>query len=55
MKEKNEQAAQEETNKVEMVQLPLNLINQTLQYLATRPYSEVAGIIADIQQNHKTV
>jgi len=54
MKEKNVQAIQEE-NKVEMVKLPLNSINKALQYLATRPYSEVAGIIADIQQNYKTV
>ena len=51
MKEKTEQA----TEDVQMVQIPLNLINEALQYLATKPYNEVAGIISSIQQNSKTI
>tara|TARA_B100000768_G_C10972768_1_gene246423 strand:+ start:312 stop:479 length:168 start_codon:yes stop_codon:yes gene_type:complete len=55
MKDKTEQVTEEVAEQAQMVQVPLNLINEALQYLATRPYNEVAGIISNIQQNSKTV
>lgn len=35
--------------------LPISVINMTLQYLASRPYSEVFEIITKIQQESKTL
>jgi len=35
---------------MEEVKLSLNLANAILQYLSTRPYAEVAGLIAEIQK-----
>jgi hypothetical protein len=36
---------------MENITLPTQLVNATLQYLATRPYQEVAGLIAEIQKH----
>jgi hypothetical protein len=33
------------------ITLPTQLVNATLQYLATRPYQEVAALIAEIQKH----
>lgn len=41
--------------KVEEAVLPVELLNNVLQYLATRPYSEVAGLISDVHQNSKVI
>jgi hypothetical protein len=35
---------------MENITLPTQLVNATLQYLATRPYQEVAMLIAEIQK-----
>jgi len=35
---------------MENITLQAQLINAILQYLATRPYQEVAGLIAEIQK-----
>jgi hypothetical protein len=35
---------------MENITLPTQLVNATLQYLATRPYQEVAALIAEIQK-----
>tara|TARA_B100000768_G_C10972276_1_gene246210 strand:- start:89 stop:256 length:168 start_codon:yes stop_codon:yes gene_type:complete len=55
MKDKREQVTEEVAEQAQIVQIPLNIINEALQYLATRPFNEVAGIISDIQQNSKTI
>lgn len=47
--------AKGEVQEVEMATLPLDLLNQTLQYLSSRPFNEVAPIINAIQQNAKTL
>jgi hypothetical protein len=36
---------------MENITLPTQLVNATLQYLATRPYQEVAALIAEIQKH----
>lgn len=36
---------------MENITLPTQLINVTLQYLATKPYQEVAALIAEIQKH----
>ena len=36
---------------MENTTLPTQLVNATLQYLATRPYQEVAALIAEIQKH----
>lgn len=38
---------------METVAFPIQFVNGLLQYLSTRPYSEVAQIIAIIQENAK--
>jgi hypothetical protein len=35
---------------MENITLQTQLVNAILQYLATRPYQEVAGLIAEIQK-----
>lgn len=35
---------------MEEVKLSLNLVNAILQYLGTKPYTEVAGLIVEIQK-----
>jgi hypothetical protein len=35
---------------MENITLPTQLVNATLQYLATRPYQEVAGLIIAIEK-----
>lgn len=37
-------------NKMEKVNLSTNLVNAVLQYLGTKPYAEVAQLIAAIQK-----
>ena len=38
---------------VQTARIPVEVLNNTLQYLATKPYSEVAEFINAIQQNAK--
>ena len=35
---------------MEKITLPTQLVHACLQYLSTRPYQEVAGLIAEIQK-----
>jgi len=51
MKDKTEEV----TEDIQMVRVPLKTINEAMQYLATRPYNEVAGIISAIHSNFKTL
>ena len=37
------------------IKLPITLINSILQYLATRPYAEVAQLIAEIHNQSVAV
>ena len=37
------------------VELPINLVQVLLNYLQTRPYSEVAGLISEIMQHQPAV
>ena len=46
---------EEKTVKAAQVTIPVELLNQTLQYLSTRPYNEVVNIISAIQQESKAV
>ena len=36
---------------MDTIQMNVNLVNAVLNYLATRPYNEVAGLIAEIQKS----
>ena len=45
----------EKAVQVARVTMPVELLNQALQYLATRPYNEVVNIISAIQQESKAV
>jgi hypothetical protein len=36
---------------MENITLPTQLVSATLQYLATKPYQEVAALIAEIQKH----
>ena len=38
---------------VQTARIPVEVLNNTLQYLATKPYSEVAEFINAIKQNAK--
>ena len=37
------------------VELPINLVQALLNYLQTRPYSEVAALISEIMQHQPAV
>jgi len=45
---------EEKAVKVQEATVPVELLNQTLQYLSTRPYSEVVNLISAIQETAKT-
>ena len=52
MKDKKIQAQPE---KVDMVSIPVDVLNETLQYLADKPYKEVFKIINAIQTESKDI
>lgn len=52
MKDKKIQAQPE---KVEMVSIPVDVLNEALQYLAGKPYKEVFQIINAIQTQSKNI
>ena len=35
--------------------LPLSVVNKTMQFMATRPYAEVAELISELQQSAQVV
>ena len=37
------------------VLLPLDTVNKVMQFMATRPYAEVAELISELQQNAEVV
>tara|TARA_R110000868_G_scaffold84948_1_gene239247 strand:- start:374 stop:532 length:159 start_codon:yes stop_codon:yes gene_type:complete len=41
--------------KVDMVSIPVQVLNETLQYLADKPYKEVFQIINSIQTQAKDI
>jgi hypothetical protein len=41
--------------KVDMVSIPVKVLNETLQYLADKPYKEVFKIINAIQTESKDI
>jgi|TARA_R110000737_G_scaffold88657_2_gene121356 hypothetical protein len=52
MKDKKIQAQPE---KVDMVSIPVDVLNEALQYLAEKPYKEVFQIINSIQTQSKNI
>lgn len=44
-----------QTEKVDMVSIPVQVLNETLQYLADKPYKEVFTIINAIQTQSKDI
>lgn len=56
MKEaKQEEPVQDVQAPAEMVALPLEVVNQVLNYLGTRPYQESAKLIVAVQSNAQKV
>ena len=52
MKDKKIQA---QPKKVDMVSIPVDVLNETLKYLADKPYKEVFKIINAIQTESKDI
>tara|TARA_R110000764_G_scaffold39912_2_gene89222 strand:+ start:482 stop:655 length:174 start_codon:yes stop_codon:yes gene_type:complete len=53
-KEETKEAISKEV-KVDMVSIPVQVLNETLQYLADKPYKEVFKIINAIQTESKDI
>jgi len=41
--------------KQEIVQIPLDVLNQVLGYLSEKPFKEVQGLIKAVQENSKLI
>lgn len=49
MKEETQEVMTEPAIEVQMTKLPTEILNATLEYLATRPYKEVYQLVKAIQ------
>jgi len=50
-----EKKIQSQPEKVDVVSIPVDVLNEALQYLAERPYKEVFQIINSIQTQSKNI
>lgn len=48
-----EKKVAQSTPAVQMAKIPVEVLNSTLQYLATKPYAEVVDYINAIRENSK--